>query len=389
MDLEQIIQRLEWFDEQRRKDKAQIAELQNRLANYEGQQKVLEGRIRELEEALSSLKNIAPRINQFDQALENQRADILKMFDERDRRITRRDQEAEQRWQSKIDELNLRIAENARLHDVIAELQVQIAALDEAGQRLRRDLNRLGDKFPPIEENLGDLRRAQNVLDENRRQDLKRIADLQGEIAAVRRRVEEIRDKIELASDTTKLLDTRINNLLSAEDERRRNQMDFIESQSRRQAEQERSWKEMQARFQSFAEQVSTLDTQLVAINETHRQVKQALQKFEDINQRLERRITEVTEMQRLAEDRMRQEWVAFKADDQKRWTSHTLSTDSQFKELKAQIEKEAERITSLLDELQTLRDLFEQTGDTAQAQLQALMNWTHQWLEALKEING
>ncbi len=386
MDLEQIIQRLEWLDEQRRKDRAQISELQNRLANYEGQHNVLVGRIKTLEAELADLKSLAPRLGQFDQAIEKQRADTLKMFAERDKRTQRQWREAENRWQTQVDDLSRRIRETANRLDVLPEIQSALATLDQADQRLRRDLSKLEGKLGSIFETLDDLQRAQRILDENRRQDLKRVADLQGEIAAVRRRVEEVREKIDLASDTAKMLDMRINALMAAEEERRRAQLEFIESQSRRQAEHERAWKDMQTRFQAFADQAASLDTQLGTIQETHRQVKRALDQFTDINQRLERRITEITEMQRLAEDRMRQEWVAFKADDQKRWTSYTLTSDAQYKDLKEQLQKTSDRITELMDELQTQRDLFDQASDAAEAQLQALMNWAHQWLESFSQ---
>ncbi len=389
MDLDQITQRLEWLDEQRRQDRALISDLQNRLANYEGRQNVLEGRIKALEAALSDLKSVTSRINQFDQALDKHRNDTLQMLKERDQRHLRRERESENRWQTQVDDLNRRLRELGSRLDVLPDIQAALAALDETDQRLRRDLSKLEGKLAASREGLDDLRRTQSVLDENRRQDLKRIADLQGEIAAVRRRTDEIREKIDLANDTAKLLDMRINTLMASEEERRRAQLDFIENQSRRQAERDRTWKEMQARFQSFADLAANFDIQLGAIQETHRQVKRALEQFEDINQRLERRITEITEMQRLAEDRMRQEWVAFKADDQKRWTSYSLSSDAQYKELKSQLEKVADRITELADELQTQRDLFEQTSDVTEAQLQALMNWAHQWLETLSQLGG
>ena len=47
---------------------------------------------------------------------------------------------------------------------------------------------------------------------------------------------------------------------------------------------------------------------------------KRAQDVHEELNLRLERRINEITEMQRLAEDRFRQERVSFKADEAKRF---------------------------------------------------------------------
>jgi hypothetical protein len=42
----------------------------------------------------------------------------------------------------------------------------------------------------------------------------------------------------------------------------------------------------------------------------------------------LERRINEVAEMQRLSEERFRQEWNSWISDDQKRWRQFTLTND-------------------------------------------------------------
>ena len=49
--------------------------------------------------------------------------------------------------------------------------------------------------------------------------------------------------------------------------------------------------------------------------------------------------------MQRLSEDRLRQEWVTFKADDQKRWIGYTLSQDEGSKDVRRSMQKLEERI--------------------------------------------
>jgi len=43
------------------------------------------------------------------------------------------------------------------------------------------------------------------------------------------------------------------------------------------------------------------------------RGAKKAQDTYLELNTKLERRINEVTELQRLAEDRLRQEWISFK----------------------------------------------------------------------------
>src|ERR1041385_2221525 len=119
------------------------------------------------------------------------------------------------------------------------------------------------------------------------------------------------------------------------------------------------------------------------------RNAKRAQETYNDLNVRLERRISEVTEMQRLAEDRLRQEWVTFKADDQKRWTGYTLSQDEGSKDVRRVMQKIEERIDPVYESIQTIQDQLQQTTDATEQQLQELMNVAHEGVSASERIMG
>ena len=104
-------------------------------------------------------------------------------------------------------------------------------------------------------------------------------------------------------------------------------------------------YKEWKEKFDSIKLQTQTFDTQVQALEEILRSAKRAQETYNELNTKLERRISEVTEMQRLSEDRLRQEWVTFKADDQKRWTGYTLSQDEGTKDVRRSVQKLEERI--------------------------------------------
>jgi hypothetical protein len=103
--------------------------------------------------------------------------------------------------------------------------------------------------------------------------------------------------------------------------------------------------------------------------------------------QKFERRINEITEMQRLAEDRFRQEWVTFKADDQKRWTSYTISQDEIRKDVRTGVEKLEERFTVLEDLAQTQQDVLQQTKDANEQLFQGMLAQIHELLSAYERI--
>jgi chromosome segregation ATPase len=153
--------------------------------------------------------------------------------------------------------------------------------------------------------------------------------------------------------------------------------------------DRERMYKEWKQRFDSITIQTETFDTQVQALEEMLRSAKRAQESYNELNIKLERRISEVTEMQRLSEDRLRQEWVTFKADDQKRWTGYTLSQDEGTKDLRRALQKLEERLPPLDDSIQILQDQLHQTADATEQQLQELMNVAHEWLSAYERIMG
>jgi chromosome segregation ATPase len=155
------------------------------------------------------------------------------------------------------------------------------------------------------------------------------------------------------------------------------------------QVERDRGWKDWQEKYEIFKQQADNMEAQVAALDDSIRAAKRAQDAYNELNQKLERRIAEVSEMQRLAEDRIRQEWVAFKADEQKRWTSHALSQEETMRDLRKDMDKLETRATTLDDTFQIMHDQLHQTTDATEKQLQELMNVTNEWLTAYERIMG
>ena len=181
---------------------------------------------------------------------------------------------------------------------------------------------------------------------------------MNGEVAAVRKRVDDQIGRVELTANSMKKLETRLNELATVETERREAVSSFLDNQTLREVERERVWKEWQARFQVIESQTNEIEATLQNLDATNRSIKRSQQTVEEISQKVERRINEITEIQRLAEERFRQEWATFKADDQKRWTNYTLTLEEQRNETQRQHEKLAEKVTHIEDTIQEIQDL-------------------------------
>lgn len=388
MEFEQIVKRLEWLDEEHRKTRASITGYDERMAALERNIEAATKQIKPLNKQIADVLSTTARLDQFDAIFAKQREDLNKALDTIEKRHEKREKELIKRHQQDLDAITKSIDSLKKATD-LSDIKRQLKTFPNEDARLQQSIKELR---PPIDEArriAQDVALAQKAFDEARKQETKRIADLQGEIAATRKRIDEARSKADTNADNLKTIDSRMNELMVSETERKNAQRTFIESQSVAQIDRDRTYKEWKEKFDTVKQQAETLDQQIAQLEETLRSAKKAQETYNELNSKLERRINEVTEMQRLAEDRLRQEWVTFKADDQKRWTGYTLAQDEGTKDVQRAVTKLEERIGKLDESSETLQDQLHQTADATEQQLQELMNVAHEWLSAYERIMG
>jgi hypothetical protein len=212
---------------------------------------------------------------------------------------------------------------------------------------------------------------------------------MQGELTALRKRVDEMRGQTEVTSSNFRKVEGRLNELLTVEVERREAQAAFLDKQAIMQVEYDRTWKEWQARIETVDSQAGEIETQLQVLDATHRSVKRIKETIDELVERIERRSNEITEVQRLAEERFRQEWVTFKADDQKRWTNYTLTQEEQRSETVRNFEKLIGQVAQLEDFIQELQDLMQQMNEQSEQRLQSLLALAHEWVSTYERVEG
>jgi len=388
MEFEQIGKRLEWLDQQQRENKDALSTMDSRLASLESLVDVVSKQIKSLSKQFAEISPTAKRVEQFEDMITKQRNDIVKLVEDKEKERTLADKETTKRIQTELGDINKAILQVKSSAD-IAGIKKQ---LKERTDEIQRILNNVSDLKTRLDETLrsnDDMQRSFKAVEETRKNDLKRVTDVQGEITAMRKRVDESREKSTMNADSIRNIENRFTDLISTELERRQSQAAFLEQQAIAQIDRDRAWKDWTEKYDVFQKEAAGLESQIQQLDEALRGAKKAQETYLELNTKLERRINEVTEMQRLAEDRVRQEWVSFKADDQKRWTGYSLSAEESFREIRKDLQKTESRMTSFDDAAQVLQDQMHQTTDTAEKQLQELMNVVHEWMTSYQRIMG
>ncbi len=389
MDIEQLQKRIQWMEEDRRKEKDAIALLENKLVTLEGSLSASLQQSKGLSGELTRLSTIITRMDQYDQALTKTRIESKQAVDELDKAIKMRIDESEKVQRVQIKSLDGTFADLQKQLEVVPKLDKNLQARMDIEIAIRRTMDELRGKIDAVRIEEEEYTRTIRLLEDGRRQDAKRIVDLQGEVNALRKRMDDQRGQNELINTNLRKIETRVNELITVEDERRDSMTTFLNKQAITQVERERTWKEWQTRFDTIEKQGTDIETQLISLDTTHREVKRIQTNLEELTQRVERRVNEITEIQRLSEDRFRQEWVTFKADDQKRWTNYTLTQEEQRNEANRQFGKLAEQTTQIEDELQEVKDMLQQANELVEKRLQSMLQIAHEWVTSYERTIG
>jgi membrane-associated HD superfamily phosphohydrolase len=115
------------------------------------------------------------------------------------------------------------------------------------------------------------------------------------------------------------------------------------------------------------AERLKEFDNTEVAL-------KRAQRAFDDLVEKINRRVNELSEIQRLGDQRFRQEWSTFQADGQKRWSDFTLTHEERQRESARQQEKMAAQVAQLENHLRDVQDNLQHLSEQSERNLQNLL---------------
>jgi chromosome segregation ATPase len=385
-DFEQLEKRVEWLDNERRNDKTLIASLQRNLEAMETENAALRLRLADLDSEMTRLNTLMARLENFEQDLNDIDTETNRQLNNFKESL-QESQFRTERHDKQFEDLNAEFIGIRKQAQALAGLQDQVQERKEEDLRLSGQIEETKTQLKEIKRFDEEYKRSLKMLDENLRQDAKRLTDMQGEVASVRKRQEESRAKQELFGDNIRKLENRIKGLLEAESDRRESQTAFIEKINMNQVERDRTFKQWTERFDKMDFITTNLEKELANLENTHRSVKQSQVALDEVTQRFERRINEITEIQRLNEDRFRQEWTSFKSDDQKRWSNYTLSQEEQHREMNRALDGLSNRMVTLEEGIDSIDENLHQVGRDNIRRMQALLSSLRESLDTYNNI--
>lgn len=377
MDLSQLTKLVQYIDEERRKDRALIIQLQERVDTLLREAEARTRYAQSLEATLNELKLQLTRAMGWTSATAQLREEfnqiIARIEDQRtkaERELTRTRQieiesivrqlnelkKESKTYAGYAEQIEARKAEEARLAELIGRVQVQVVELDRRFDQPTAQIS---------------------FLEEQRRQDAKRIAAIEQEMPEVKKRIDQFMPRLLLLDEAIRRKQTEIEEaakLLEA-------QSQLIESQRVADIRRERQFAEYAEVIERMKVRADEIAQQVTGFIQLREEVKRELAMLPDFRDRLEVRINELFEIQRDAEERAKRAADAFREQIEKEWRAFTVAQDEKWFERDRRISDLDMRVAELEEELPKLQPQITPLYTILEAFSQAYANAGREWL--------
>ncbi len=360
MEINQIASMIEWLDEERRRDKALVATLEERLARQASSVDAMGRRVDSVESDHAALQQAALPAQREHNIIERMRAEMEQLLENAEARRLTAEREAERRLELQRENMGRALGD---LSDKFSRLEKQLANigdLQSEGDRLTNAMRVLNQEIDDIAKKLEGPDRRLAFLEEQRRGDARRLAEIETELPEYRKSVDSLPPKLALLEELSLRNERRIQDFNSHDRERREQIQQFIDQQQLLAQQRDQQVNELSRRFGIHDEELQTNIERFEVWAQAYREMKRIIDDFNRISDRLERRIGESAEMQRLSEERFREEWNDWRDEDQKRWKQLTLSSDEVWRNHDREFEGFLGRVDQLEASLPGLRASLE-----------------------------
>ena len=357
MDINQAAKMIEWLDEERRRDKSNLATMEERLAQQQEVIDTLQRRLNSLESDQTVMKNdYVPSTRESDM-IDQVRKEMRQLIEQAESKRLNAEREAERRADLERQNIERPVRELSEKMTKIERQTTEMPALQIERDRLTSSISTLTQRVDDLYKRLEEPDRRLAFLEEQRRQDTRRISELESEQPEVQKQIDSVRPKVTLLEELTLRNERRVQEVQNSERERRDQIQQFIDQQVLQLQQRDQQVEALMEKFGTHDNLMERNIERFETWAEAYRNMKQIIDDFHRIGDRLERRINEVAEAQRLSEDRFRQEWNDWRSDDQKRWKQFTSSSDEVWRGHDKEFERYVQKLDDMGEKIQPLKE--------------------------------
>ena len=333
MDLGQLTQLTTWLDEEHRRSKAELVQIKQMLANEEAELQDQSRTLKELEGRVAGMQTHLIKASQLKAAMEQLREEVVHLLAQADERRQQEERELERLRSVERDNTS------RALNEIRRELQ-RIPRVEEESKLRKAEQQRMSDSLLVMQQALNTLTkevenklRGITFLEDGRQQDAKRIAQLQQESLEALKRLEQQGARLQMLEDAVQRHERDTTELKELVVQLRTAQRDFVEKQLLETEGFKREMSDWAERMAFFEKKFGDFSARMETFTTQFRDDRQVVENVERFQETMKREFAQLSELQRLAEERQRRQLDEWQEENEKRWRKELLRWEHQWNE--------------------------------------------------------
>jgi chromosome segregation ATPase len=385
-EIEELRNRLEWIDDERRKSAKRLGEMEKRFGVQERELESRSRRIQELEERLAGLSSQVTRLPHVDNQMAQFKDEIVSLIEKYDQRRVQSEQEME-RLRRVEHEGNVReIADLRKELPAIPRLQNEMELRQAEEARLANLIGLLQNRLPAIESRIENWTTDLSYLAEAEARNGRALAEYQTTLVEIGRRWDPIYNRLDLVTDKAQKLENNFDNLIQAQADVRQIIKNWSEQIQVGEYERNQRLNNWERLLEQQKDVMQTYSQQWVTFSDQYKEARMAVQTLVAFQQQIEQQQREASELVRVEVNRMQTRWDAFVAEHEKRWKNFEVDIDQRIassSRSERQMREQMAHLEELLDEMQTE---MERVYRVQSAQADAIKQFPRIWQEAVEK---
>ena len=329
LEITQLTQLLKFLEEERRKDKAQIAVLQERLAGQSNEIADLVRHLQNLDADLRTTQAAVAKTQKYNSLLEEYKTELLAHVGRGDEELKKAARESDRVRLLEIEAVQRQIGELRKELSRINKLEDEQPTRRAEEKRLGELIQRLQPQIEVASQLMEERTRGVSYLEEGRRQDVKRILTLEQETTTQLKKVDGLSGKLQVLEDLLGKLSPRLEMLNTRLTEHDREVQDLRSADFRAQQQV----KAFETQITQYREQVAEYLSIISKLREQAQINQRAERDLQAFQETLRQRMAEMGEIERLFEDRVKRQFEEFLGEFEKRWAKVPLGLDERWHE--------------------------------------------------------
>ena len=386
---DELLKRMEWFDEQRRKTARRLSEMEQKLERQEGEVSRRDERIEDLERQLSAATQKILRLEEIDQRLVKIREELFDQVEQYDKRRILAEQEIDRLRRVEHEGLSREIADTRKELPEIGRLQHDMELRIAEESRLAKLIAVLQSSIDPMRNQISEWERSLTFLEEKEKQNSRNVAEIQTALLEISKRWDPINARIDILSNTLAKSESTRQDIIEAQLEQREiikkwsEQIQIGEHDRNKQLE---NWRYVLEEHKDTMEKYAR---EWLNYTNQYKEAGEAVNKLAEWQKQSEQRQRETTEMLRIELNRMQSRWDGFLLKDEQKWKSSEVDIQQRWDAANRSNVQVGERIQEIEEKLLEFEDDKDTIWRVQTAQADVMRKLPRIWQEEIEKAKA